>query len=231
MGSSKRLKISKYLSRAFDSTSERNIAQGPSGSSASGWSDPSFGEEAPQQAALLRPTKAHSSHFMGKHKSRSRSPSPSPPWSSRVDRRIATPVSQSLISAGVLARPHSSYSETPTRQTYGPFSSNVSVVPSGDHSSPSFRSKPASLVANPDPQGGRGNPAPLSTCVSHNPTSSSQAQVLATVNVYAAVLPEMQSTTVPDMIEPSPSSAMVWAKTLEIVEKKLRDNNLPHSIL
>ena len=41
------------------------------------------------------------------------------------------------------------------------------------------------------------------------------------------VQPQTQSTPGPGVIEPSSHSAIVWAKAMEIAEKKLRDSNLP----
>ena len=221
MGSSKRLKISKYLSRAFDSTSESNVAQGSSASGRPDQASPlpeQFFGEAPQQAALLHPTLDHSNRFMGKRKSRSRSPSPSPSQSSRVDRRIATPVSQSLISADVLGRPHSLYSETFALPMHGPLSDNVAVVPSCDHGSPSSSGLRSQLIAG-------GNPELPSTCAPHIRTPTAQAPAPVSVNVPVDILPATKSTLVPDIIEPLLPSAMVWTKALEIAKKKLGEKN------
>ena len=100
MGSSKKSKRSKYLSRVLGSASESNVVQDAPGSPASGRSDSnlqpeqSSEEQAPQQAALLQPTMGHGSRLIDKLKSRFRSPSPSPSTSPRVDHHITMPVSQ-----------------------------------------------------------------------------------------------------------------------------------------
>ena len=39
--------------------------------------------------------------------------------------------------------------------------------------------------------------------------------------------PVSQPTSIPDIIDPSPHSAVVWGKTLEITKKKLSEKNLP----
>ncbi|KAF8436093.1 hypothetical protein BGX38DRAFT_100554 [Terfezia claveryi] len=58
------------------------------------------------------------------------------------------------------------------------------------------------------------NPVPSSTYGSNIPTSSCQAQASAAI-VVPAVPPQTKS------------ASQVWAKTLELAEKKLNDNNLP----
>ena len=222
--------MSKYLSRALGSAAEPNTAQG---SPASGRSDSSSlleqssGEQASQQAVILHPTRGRSSRFMDKLISRFRSPSPLSPG---VGHSMATPVSQSLaVSAGVLAQPHGSYSETSIFQVHGPSpcdlpvltaGGNVTAVPSGDHGFPSSSGSQSKPITS-------SKPAPLSTSAPHTPTSTSQVQTPATVNLHAAVLPETKSTPVPEIIEPSSPSAMIWTKALDLIKKKLRDNNLP----
>ena len=234
MGASKDSKRSKYLPWAGGSAQKPNVAQDPPASPTSGRSGPNLrpeqspGEQLPQQVALLQPTVGRSSRFMHKLKSGFRSPSRSPSPSLGAGHRIETPVSQSLaISAGVLARPHSSNSEISALQTHGPSLYDLpaltpgghvaAVLSGGSHSSSVSLSKP---IAS-------GNPVPSSTSAPHPPTSTSQVQSPATANVHTAVLPETKSTLVSEIIEPSPPSAMVWTKALEIAKKKLRDNNLP----
>ncbi|RPB17923.1 hypothetical protein L211DRAFT_854662 [Terfezia boudieri ATCC MYA-4762] len=59
------------------------------------------------------------------------------------------------------------------------------------------------------------NPAPSPTCRSNIPTSSCQAQASAEIVVQAVPPPQTKSV------------SQVWAKALELAEKKLKDNNLP----
>ena len=66
------------------------------------------------------------------------------------------------------------------------------------------------------------SPEPPSTCTPNNPIPIDQVQSQAETNTHAAEL-----RTDSDDIKPPPHSSMVWVEALEIVSKKLCENNLP----
>ena len=234
----------KFLSMAFDSASEPNVTQHPPGDLAGEQSGvdlrPELREQKPQRAAPSQPTMSRSSCFLDKWKSRL-GPSPLSPGverrNSTIDLPITASVSQPLsVSGGILARLHRSYAETSALRTHGPSpcdlsaltaGGNITAVPSGDHSSLSFSDVQASSPYSRSKSIASGNPALPSTYASHIPITTIQAQVPATVDVHAAVLPAAISTTVSHVIGPSPQFATVWAKALKLARKKLIDNNLP----
>ena len=107
--------------------------------SASG-AEQSSREQKTQHKALSPPTTSRGRHFLGKLGWRSPSPPPPPspprPPSNEAERRNSIPDQLTSVSpaqltsvspaqsladtAGVLARPHSSYSDSSTRQAHGP---------------------------------------------------------------------------------------------------------------
>jgi len=220
----------------------QNLVKDPPGSLASGQSvsDPqlgqSSGEQESQQAALSPPNTSRTGRFWDKWGWRSASPSPAP--GHRVERRNNSPdqpiaTASLAVPAGVLARPHSSHSDSSTLQTHR-LSVNIITVPSGSHGSPPSGiegstipvSAPIDIVQISHSQSesiASGNPAPPSTISPHIPTSTSQAQASAEVDIPAAVLPQ---TDVPDS-DATEHSPQVWAKVLEIAKKKLSGNSLP----
>ena len=187
-----------------------------------------------------------------KERFRSRSQSPSPRVGRRKDSKGQTTTPTSQPGAGALvARPNSSYSETSTKHAHGclppdlsplaaggnkPTGGEVVAVPSGKHGSPfppyiqgsPSASVPAIRVSHSQPELSTSeNPVSTSTCVPQIPTSASQVQGLDKTDAHL-VHPQTKSTPGPDLIKPSPhSSVVVWAKVLDIVKKKLGDNNLP----
>ena len=201
-----------------DASSEPNLAQDGLANRQSD-SEPQLGqfsgEQNPQQAASSQLTISHSSRFF------KRISSPFERRNNATDQPLAMSTPQSVATpASVLVRPHSSYSGTSDLNTHTPSlcdpppvgghvttGGNITAVSSCFSSSqgPSLVSISA-LITNE-------NPAPLSICLSpHIPISATPA----IITVHETVLPPR-----------SPHSAVVWAKALEIVKKKLNDNNLP----
>lgn len=215
MGGWKKSKDAKYLPGA---SSEPNLAQG---GLANIQSDPepqlgqSSGEQNPPQAASSELTISRSSRFF------KRISSPFERRNNAIDQPLAMSTPQLLATpASVLVRPHSSYSGTSDLTTHTP--SLCDLPPVGGHvttggnitavSSSSSPSQGPSLVSIGALITNE-NPAPLSIWLTpHIPISATPA----IINVHETVLPP-----------PSPHSAVVWAKALEIVKKKLSDNNLP----
>ena len=213
-----------YLRRAFGSTSDLNLARHPD-------SDPrpeqSSGE---QQQAISR-----SSRFFEKLKWRSPSPSSSP----RIQRRNSTTnhplelsASQSLaVPASVLVRPHSSYSGSSPTQTHRP-SLHDPLPLASDAQGSSFISINTPIIQRLHPQSEptasetSATVSPL-TCAPYIPTSTYKVLALAETGVHATALPETKSTPGPDVIETSSFFSGVWAKALEIAQKKLSEHKLP----
>ena len=85
----------------------------------------------------------------------------------------------------------------------------------------------SALAARPISLCSTNGPAPSSSCALHIPTCTFKVQAPTAVDVQETEQPQTGPTSVPNVIEPSPPSAVVWTKVLKIVEKKLSDNNLP----
>lgn len=190
------------------------------------------GEQNPQQAA---PSQLTTSGFLGKIK---RMSSQFGRRNNATDQPLAMSTPQSpAIPTSVLARPHSSYSGTsdlkmhtpslcdyPLLTAEGGHVTTGGAVSSGDHSSSPSRSPSFVFFSAPLPEDQglqldysapitNEDPAPHSICVlPHIPISETPA----IIDLHETVLPP-----------PSPHSAVVWEKALEIVKKKLSDNNLP----
>lgn len=235
VGGWRRSKGAKYLPGASGSASEPNLVQDGLANGQSDF-DPQLGqysgEQNPQQAAPSQLTMSRSSRFLGKIKR------PFGRRNNATDQPLAMSTSQSLaIPTSVLARPHSSYSgtsdlkmHTPSLCEYpqltagGGHVTTGGAVSSGDHSSSPSRGPSFVFFSAPLPED-RGlqldyrapitneDPAPHSICVlPHIPTPDTPA----IIDLHETELPP-----------PSPYSAVVWAKALEIVKKKLSNNNLP----
>ena len=189
------------------------------------------------------------SNFFGKFKWRSTSPSPSP--SPRIERRnsitgqpIAIPTSQTLtVPEGIRARPHSSHAGSSSLETYEPplglspliAGGNVTTVLSDNHGFPSsadvqgssYVSGSTLVIQILDPQSEPSpseHPAPPSACAPQIQTSTYQVPALAETDERTQ---EAASTPSLDAIQPLSHSSMVWAKAVEIAEKKLSEINLP----
>ncbi|KAF8428008.1 hypothetical protein BGX38DRAFT_1278593 [Terfezia claveryi] len=142
---------------------------------------------------------------------------PSPSYG--VVRRNSTP-DQPTQSLAV----HSSYSDSSALQTQRPPLHALSS-PTDAGGSPTTRAQGSSTISVSAPivqtshsqseSIASENPAPSSIYGSNIPTSSCQAQASAEIVVQAAAAPQTKS------------ASQVWAKTLELAGKKLKDNNLP----
>ncbi|KAF8428005.1 hypothetical protein BGX38DRAFT_435818 [Terfezia claveryi] len=173
----------------------------------------SSGKQKSQGAAFLEPIGRLWGTLRG------RSPSPSRKRDSNTpDQLVVTSSSQSLA-ASVLARPHSSYSDSSALQTQRPLLHNLSggsPAPGAQGSSTISVSAPIVQISHSQSESITSeNPAPSSTYGSNIQTSSCQAQASAEIIVQAAAPPQTKS------------ALQVWAKALEFAEKKLADNNLP----
>lgn len=223
----KKSKCSKYISRVF------SFASNPtSGGPASGKS-----EQKSPQPALSPPTQCFGRRVLNKLK-----------WAcpgvkhcnNTMNQPVAISAPPQLLAApeGVLAppntlysatstlqihtRPNTACSETPTLQTLRPLTAGSKILHSQSEpiTSQNHGSSPSLLTLHPQPEPTANyNPLPLSTHAPHICTCQVQTSAKAVVDLE--VLP--QTTARPNIMEPS----SVWAKALEIADKKLSDNNLP----
>ena len=250
-------KGSKYLSGAFSSSSDPNLAGNPAGRPAGGQPEQSLGE---QKSSLSPPAMTRGSRFLDNLKRRFRSPSPSSSSSGVKHHNNtttqATAASSLTASASAPARPHSSYSETSTIRAHGPSphdlsllanrrnvttggnvtaGGNITAVFSSEDNSPSSsdgRGSPFASVSAPTVRVSycepiAGDNPTSSTHALHSPTSTTHVQAPTKTDVHTAILPHTKSIPGPGVIGPSSQSSVVWAKTLEIAKQKLSDKNLP----